>query len=96
MLIVRREAEQDIQTAFDWYEEQRPGLGAEFLEQIEAVFNQIECNPELYESVFKTIRRALVRRFPYSVYFVPKTGNQVVIGVLHQRRSPARWRKRVL
>lgn len=94
MLIVRREAERDIKKAFDWYEEQRPGLGSEFLEQIEAVFERIEDNPELYESVFRTVSRALVRRFPYSVYFVLANRNPVVIAVLHQRRSPVRWRGR--
>jgi plasmid stabilization system protein ParE len=94
MLIVRREAERDIKKAFDWYEEQRSGLGGEFLGQIEAVFERIEDNPELYESVFKSVRRALVRRFPYSVYFLLVNGDPVVIAVLHQRRSPVRWRGR--
>ncbi|MEJ2310722.1 MAG: type II toxin-antitoxin system RelE/ParE family toxin [Gammaproteobacteria bacterium] len=94
MLTVRREAEGDIKKAFDWYEEQRSGLGEEFLVQIEAVFGRIEDDPELYESVFKRVRRALIRRFPYSVYFLLESGNPVVIAVLHQRRSPVRWRER--
>jgi plasmid stabilization system protein ParE len=61
---LRPRAESDIQSAFEWYESQRPGLGAEFLtavrEKLEAVRNFPESSPVIYRDV----RRAVVSRFP--------------------------------
>ena len=37
-LIVKPEAEEDLQAAYDWYEEQQSGLGESFLHQIDQAF----------------------------------------------------------
>ncbi|MGR9054254.1 MAG: type II toxin-antitoxin system RelE/ParE family toxin [Gammaproteobacteria bacterium] len=94
MLVLRAEAEQDIKAAYEWYEKQSPNLGRAFLGEIEKQLVKIEENPELYAKAYKNIRRALCKRFPYSIYFVELAGKVVVIGVLHQRRSPAVWQSR--
>ena len=94
MLILRREAEQDIKSAYEWYEERRPNLGKEFIDEVESRIEKIDENPDLYATLYKNIRRALCKRFPYSVYFVKAESNVVVIGVLHQRRNPAVWQAR--
>jgi plasmid stabilization system protein ParE len=94
MLIIRKEAEQDIKNAFNWYEEQRPDLGSAFLAEIESALERIENNPDLYAPVFRNVRRNLARRFPYSVYYLPVGDDVVVIAVLHQRRNPLRWQSR--
>ena len=41
-LVVTSPAETDLTTAYDWYEEQSPGLGAEFLRAVEAVFAAVQ------------------------------------------------------
>ena len=96
MLVVRNEAEQDIKSAFEWYHRQSSRLGLEFVNAVEATLERIAENPHLYPPIFREVRRALCRRFPYSIYFVPGIDefDIVVIAVLHQRRSPATWRKR--
>lgn len=94
MLIVRREAEKDIKAAYEWYEGRRPNLGKEFIDEIETKINKVTENPDLYAAVYKEIRRALCKRFPYSVYFVKAEHDVVVIAVLHQRRNPAVWQTR--
>jgi len=94
MLLLRREAEQDIKAAYEWYEEQRPNLGKEFIDEVESRIEKVEENPDLYAPVYKEIRRSLCKRFPYSVYFVKAEDAVVVIGVLHQRRNPAVWQAR--
>jgi plasmid stabilization system protein ParE len=70
LLIVRAEAEADIEEAFRWYEERSLGLGAEFLRAVEAALSGVEREPERYPEVHKRARRALLRRFPYAIYNV--------------------------
>lgn len=94
MLIIRKEAEQDIASAYQWYEEQRSYLGKAFIAEIENQLHKLEKKPELYSLLAGKVRRALCKKFPYSIYFICKGSDIVVIGVLHQRRNPAVWQIR--
>ncbi|MGL5033882.1 MAG: type II toxin-antitoxin system RelE/ParE family toxin [Microcystaceae cyanobacterium] len=68
-LIILPQAEQDITEAYDWYQERELGLGEEFLRCIDASIQFIESNPEIYLFVHEQYRRALVRRFPYAIFY---------------------------
>ena len=94
-LILRPEAESDVQGAYAWYEEREPGLGAEFLRAVEASLSSIERDPELYPKAYKRARRALLRRFPYALFYVVAPDLVEVVGCLHTRRHPRRWRSRL-
>jgi plasmid stabilization system protein ParE len=62
LLRVRPEAEQDIEEAATWYEQQRLGLGHEFLDEVLRVFEKLSEQPALYPEVHRKICRALTRR----------------------------------
>ena len=94
MLILRKEAEEDIREAYDWYESQHQFLGTSFLSEIESTLELIHENPQLYAHAYKSIRRALCKRFPYAIYYMENATNIVVIAVLQQRRKPTVWQKR--
>ena len=95
-VIVRAEAEADLAEAYQWYEQQVRDLGGEFLLCADAVMASIERNPQLYPVVYKgIIRRALMRRFPYGVFFVEGERSVSVIAVAHVKRSPRVWEDRV-
>jgi len=95
-VIVRAEAEADLAEAYNWYEQQVRDLGGEFLLCVDAVIASIERNPHLYPVVYKgIIRRALMRRFPYGVFFVVGERNVSVIAVAHAKRNPRIWQDRV-
>jgi len=70
-LILTREAGKDIHEAYDWYENRRHGLGEEFLSCVDACFQRICRMPEMHAKVHEDYRRALVRRFPYAVFYEP-------------------------
>jgi plasmid stabilization system protein ParE len=94
-LIVRAEAEADLAEAFQWYEQQVPGLGDQFLLSVDAVMASIERNPQLYPVVYRgVIRRALTRRFPYGVFFADGDRSVSVIAVAHVKRNPRFWQDR--
>ena len=71
-LKVRPEASADIAEAFSWYEDQRPGLGGEFEEQLDRTFGYIIDMPLASRLMRRSVRRALMRRFPFSVYYSVK------------------------
>ncbi|MFH0822324.1 MAG: type II toxin-antitoxin system RelE/ParE family toxin [Pseudomonadota bacterium] len=84
----------DVAAAFDWYENREPGLGKRFAEEVRATFDRIAESPFAYQEIRSGIRRAIVRRFPYVVYFVVEPGEVVVLAVLHVNRDPKEWQRR--
>ena len=93
--IVRPEAEQDLSEAYNWYENQLPGLGEDFILRVEASFYSIRYDPQAYPIIYKKVRRKLVRRFPYGVYFVIDQTKISVLAVMHASRHPKHWRNRI-
>ncbi len=87
-------AEGDLADALLWYEDQAAGLGVEFFRAVEARFAAIQRNPELYPVVYRGVRRALVRRFPYSIYYRVESGSITVLACLHSRSHPRHWESR--
>jgi len=94
-LIIRTDAEADIAAAHDWYEQQRTGLGAEFLEEISATIEAVRSAPLRFPAAFRTLRRALVHRFPYAIFFIARFDAVIVVAALHFARDPVRVYRRV-
>lgn len=90
-VIVRLRAERDIESARAWYEAQRPGLGEEFLSSVQARLEAIREFPETCPTIYRSVRRAVVHRFPYLIFYLLSPGKIVVLAVLHTSRSPAVW-----
>jgi len=94
-VVFRRAARREFDDAADRYDEQRPGLGEEFIFEIDQAVVKAADSPERYSIVFGDIRRTVARRFPYSVYFRVRRDSMVVLSVFHGRRNPAVWQRRV-
>lgn len=91
---IRPEAEQDMTEAASWYEQQQRGLGRDFLDEALAVFMRLAESPLGYELVHRSARRALLRRFPFAVFYSFERGVVLVVGVLHASRHPRNWMHR--
>src|SRR5690349_17969536 len=87
-------AEIDVASAYRWYESQQAGLGEDLLTALDECFTRVTENPSGYQVIYKSVRRALVRRFPYCVYLITTKTDVVVLAVLHGHRTPQRWRRR--
>jgi plasmid stabilization system protein ParE len=96
MLRLRPEARLDLQVAARWYEAQEQGLGRKFLDEVRRTLQRIRTNPEAYPLGYRGTRRALIRRFPYGVIYLPvaELDAIVVLAVLHCGRDPKLWRQR--
>ncbi len=93
-LIVNPEAEEDLAQAKAWYDGQRQGLGEEFLLCVEEAFEGIRRMPTAHNKVFQELRRALIRRFPYAVFYRVDDEQITVVAVYHSRRDPRGWQSR--
>jgi plasmid stabilization system protein ParE len=94
-VLIRPAAAADIEEAFHWYEGQRVGLGVEFRSELSATINRLATNPHLYQVIHRDTRRALLRRFPYGVFYRAYPEAIIVVAVMHGRRAPRRWQSRV-
>lgn len=76
-----------------WYEDQRPGLGVEFLGAVGAALVRVGATPEEFAtwSNNRRFRRALVSRFPYALFFQIVDDEAVVVAVAHTSRRPGYW-----
>jgi plasmid stabilization system protein ParE len=90
----RPEAFADVAEAFSWYQAQRVGLGWEFVAELENTVALLQRVPEVGPVVHRSLRRALLRRFPYAVYYELDPDKVHIRAVLHMRRHPRRWQAR--
>jgi plasmid stabilization system protein ParE len=91
---LRPEAELDVRDAASWYEAQLPGLGHQFLDELTTTLSSAADSPLMYPAVHRRIRRALVHRFPFGVYYVVEDSFIVILAVMHGSRHPRRWKSR--
>jgi len=89
------EAEAEFKEAQAWYEERTPGLGQAFVTNVQAAIQRIRRAPVQFPAVDGEVRRALIRRFPYGVFYLNEEDRIVVIAVYHSSRDPKEWRSRV-
>lgn len=88
------EAIADVTEAYQWYEDQSMGLGLEFLRCVETTLLSIQRHPLIYPKVHESYHRALVRRFPFAVFFEIENDRCVVYSVFHCSQNPNKWRGR--
>ena len=94
-IYVRPQAEIDMATAVTWYNQQSPGLGTEFSRAVDACIAAVARNSAMFATVYCKVRRALLRRFPYGLFFVITDESVVVIACLHWKQNPNRIRSRI-
>ncbi len=93
-VILRHEAEVDVQEARDQLEAVRVGLGTQVLARLREVLARIEKMPELHGKVWQDVRAARLKQFRYIVYFIVLADRVEVLAVLHGARDPSSWQSR--
>ena len=91
---IREEAEVDLSDAAIWYEQQRVGLGQEFLDRTLSVLQSLPDHPTQYPVVHNGVRRALLGRLPFGIFDNVENEFILIYAVMHARRHPRRWQGR--
>ena len=93
-LIYHPEAEAEIIEAAKYYDRQVPGLGGQFLEEIDGAVAAILDAPERWRRIDGEIRRYLAKRFPFGIYYRTEGEVLSILAAKHHRRHPDYWRRR--
>ena len=91
----RKSARAEFDADADYYEQQRPGLGEDFIDAIDTAISRAAANPERCAVVIKNVQRIVVRRFPYTVFFRVRNSRLIDLSVFHSSRNPAIWQQRI-
>lgn len=94
-LVIRKEARADILEARSWYDRASETVGDRFLHTLNAVLATLSASPGLWPDLAQGVRRAPVKGFPYPVYYIADERKLTVVAVVHHRRDPKTWRRRV-
>lgn len=90
-LIITTKAKQHIQQATRWYERQQPGLGYRFVESVTTELEAIRSAPHRRPTILDDVRIAILKTFPYLVFYRIRTDQVRVLAVLHSSRDPQGW-----
>ena len=94
-VVVLPDAARDIDEAVAWYKARDPRLGDEFLRRVDDCLVAVRRTPDAFSGVGKGYRRAVLRRFPYGVFYEFANDSIVVYAVVHCAQDPVRWRSRL-
>lgn len=87
-VVFRRVARSEFDEAVAWYEGERVGLGLEFKDAVDEVLARIAATPLIFRAMRGPVRRAVVKRFPYTIHFLHEADQIVVLAVYHAARDP--------
>lgn len=94
-LSLHPEAEADMAEAISFYDQRTAGLGGDFLAEVLRAFERIELAPEAWPRLEGPVRRCLVERFPYGVYYRLDPDEIFVLAVMHGKKKPGAWKGRI-
>ena len=87
-------AERELADAFDYYDREKPGLGLEFIVEVDAAIQRIVEFPEAWPKVSDRVRRCRTRRFPFGVLYQLRHQEILVVAIMDLRRDPESWKDR--
>lgn len=88
-----KQAAAEMEASALWYEEQRRGLGSEFVRSIDVALSKISRTPLLYNVALDDLRRYLLRKFPFGIFYSIENDHILVVSIFHCRRNPKNLKK---
>ena len=92
-------AAEEAEAAIRWYEYEQPELGKQLRATFDAALDQLEAGTLAGSSMpgpigIQGVRRLVLRRFPYSLVFIPRDSTITILAFAHHSRRPSYWRSR--
>ncbi len=85
----------DLDEAMLWYESEQTGLSLRFFNAFEKTIKGVKKNPYAFLEISPHIKRVLIKKFPYKVFYTISDRTIIILGVCHAKRSNAYLRKRL-
>lgn len=93
--IITKDADRDFIEDFIWYAKKNSDLAERFRENVKKEIEFLSNTPFACALLSKKVRQAIVHKFPYRIIFVIENRKVIIIAILHEKRSPAIWKKRI-
>jgi len=93
-VIYHAAAEAEVVEAARFYEQRVPSLGTEFLDELDGAIAAIQASPRSWRIIGHDVRRYLLPRFPFGIYYRIRPSHIRILAVKHHRRHPEYWRGR--
>ena len=84
-------AQQDVDDAVVWLDENANGKGRDFLDELDRVVRLVNAYPLASPEIEPEIRRRLFARFPYALVYGIDQRTIVVVAIAHSHREPRYW-----
>jgi len=88
-------AEQELQKTIQYYNDESPGLGYEFANEIRNTLGRIIQYPEAWHPLSNRTRRCRTNRFPYGVIYQIRNDMILIVAIMHMNRKPQSWKPRI-
>jgi toxin ParE1/3/4 len=85
----------ELNEAIAWYNQQRPGLGDEFADEVDKTIARILNDPTSWARISRNARRCRTNRFPYGIIYTVEEDEVLIIAVMHLSRRPGYWKGRL-
>ncbi len=87
-------AKAELLESTEWYNEQKNGLGLEFIAEVETALKTIVNKPTLFAKIYKEYRMVLTDRFPFEIFYSIESDNIIIHHIFHASRNPKIWKKK--
>ena len=94
-IVIEDAAKDDLRQSAKYLDQERPGIGRDFMAEITATLDRIAHYPLSAPVVWNQFRRARVPRFRYDIIYAVEPERIVIVAVVHQRRHPDFWKDRI-
>ena len=94
-VVFHEAARLELEDAAFYYESQQTNLGKRFVSMVQEAVGRIRITPELFVKVEGDVCRCQMRTFPFGVLYRSEDGRIVIVAVMHERRDPECWKRRV-
>lgn len=84
----------ELNDAYNWYEDKVSGLGEDFIEELENAFSLIKTMPKTWPILSNNFRRFLLKRFPYGIIYEIRENDIFILAIMHLSRKPGYWKSR--
>ena len=88
-------AAQDLDDAYSWYDRKKKGLGDRFLSSVNVTLQSIQRTPAGYQIVYQNYRKAVLRVFPYVIFYKEEESQISISAVFHTSRNPESWKEQL-
>ncbi len=89
-IVIKPKAIEMAKEAYEWYNEQQPGLGERFLSELDTCYDRLELSPVSYKKIKKNYRQFVLHTFPYVIVFEIFGREVVIYSIFHTSRNPSK------